>query len=687
MINKFTLKIKNLQFTYSTVPAALLILGILSFGLLLPRLGYYWDDWERILIVKLYNPAVFWDYFNTKRPFAAWVYNILSPLLGGQPIGWHIVSLLFRCLCSISFWWVLCTLWPANKRQATLTAFLFLVFPIFMQQAIIVYFKHWLAYTFYFVSIGLNLLAIRNPRRYSFYTLTAVIAELLHLSLIEYFTGLEVLRPLVIFIFSINQNITFSKGLLQAIKHWIPYLIVLMVFSGWRLAFGASLADNPYSPELATNLVKYPLDTLRNLANLVLQDMIFVLVSTWSKTVKTGVINLSIPFTLLAWFVGFLAAILVSFYLIKLSYKKEEQLQANSRWITQAMSVGISAAFLGLAPIWITYRAASTEGLFIDRFAMAAMAGASLFTIAFLEWLVQDYKKKAILLSLLVMAAVSLHVRTDNDYRWSWVRQQRIYWQLYWRAPYIKPQTLILTDNILFLFVSPQFAINLFYREPVNPRQGAYIFEYLGSDFGRQTDEWLKGKEIVQDYTIFSTKASTLDSLVIYREEKTGNCLWVLQEKDKDNPYLPDIVRAALPISNMNRIEAQPKAGYTPAEDVFGKEPEHTWCYYYEKGDLAYQSGDYTTVASLGDDAISHGFLPTDSQANSPQEWLNFIESYARIGKWQNASDITESSFKVDHNYKQVLCDLWQNIDHQTQQNNEKAKTIGNIYNLLGCIP
>ncbi len=38
-------------------PLALLVLLILSFGLLIPQLGFYWDDWPVILTGRLAGAA------------------------------------------------------------------------------------------------------------------------------------------------------------------------------------------------------------------------------------------------------------------------------------------------------------------------------------------------------------------------------------------------------------------------------------------------------------------------------------------------------------------------------------------------------------------------------------------------------------------------------------------------------
>jgi hypothetical protein len=52
-----------------------------------------------------------------------------------------------------------------------------------------------------------------------------------------------------------------------------------------------------------------------------------------------------------------------------------------------------------------------------------------------------------------------------------------------------------------------------------------------------------------------------------------------------------------------------------------------SWCYYYEKADLARQRGDWEEVLSLGAQALEKGFAPQDKI-----EWLPFLQAYAVAG-------------------------------------------------------
>ena len=94
---------------------------------------------------------------------------------------------------------------------------------------------------------------------------------------------------------------------------------------------------------------------------------------------------------------------------------------------------------------------------------------------------------------------------------------------------------------------------------------------------------------------------------------------------DGKNIELPDgedpTFYLVYPYSRIDMIDpAGSHAG--PTLTIFGKEPEHGWCYYYEKMSLARQQGDWPEVARLSDEAQQLGLRPRDRS-----EWMPALES------------------------------------------------------------
>jgi hypothetical protein len=94
------------------------------------------------------------------------------------------------------------------------------------------------------------------------------------------------------------------------------------------------------------------------------------------------------------------------------------------------------------------------------------------------------------------------------------------------------------------------------------------------------------------------------------------------------------------------------------APPIFGPEPEHTWCYYFEKADLARQQENWEQVADLGDQVFAIPYYPDDNS-----EYLPFVEAYARTGRWEQARDLTRKTADLMPILRPALCAIWQRVE------------------------
>jgi len=81
------------------------------------------------------------------------------------------------------------------------------------------------------------------------------------------------------------------------------------------------------------------------------------------------------------------------------------------------------------------------------------------------------------------------------------------------------------------------------------------------------------------------------------------------------------------PKSKIENVVVNEKSPILPS-GLFGSEPAHGWCYYYQKAALARQAGDWKSVAALGEKALSDGFYPSDKI-----EWMPFLQAYVSLGQ------------------------------------------------------
>ncbi|HEU4746601.1 MAG TPA: hypothetical protein VFS61_15280, partial [Anaerolineales bacterium] len=161
-------------------------------------------------------------------------------------------------------------------------------------------------------------------------------------------------------------------------------------------------------------------------------------------------------------------------------------------------------------------------------------------------------------------------------------------------------------------------------------------------------------------------------------------CMRVLDPQiDSANRLLVPLLREAASLSKTDVIH-QESAVTLPAS-LFAPEPVHGWCYYFEKADLARQSGDWQKVAELGDIAFR-----LDDHPNNPVERFVFIEGYAHVGDWGGALSLSRESYRVSKNYVgPLLCRLWQRIEVDTagDLSDERSEALAEIKSMLACKP
>jgi hypothetical protein len=105
------------------------------------------------------------------------------------------------------------------------------------------------------------------------------------------------------------------------------------------------------------------------------------------------------------------------------------------------------------------------------------------------------------------------------------------------------------------------------------------------------------------------------------------------------------------PYSKPENIILDP-AGNQPSV-VFGREPEHGWCYYFEKIDLAVQRGDWDAALLLSDEALAADVSPID-----PVEWLPFLLTYMIDNDFDTVATIARE-IKNDEALEKRVCDVF----------------------------
>src|SRR5574340_274385 len=127
------------------IPLIILLIMVIVFGLMIPDLGFYLDDWPNVFFDKVGgDKATLLFHAIDGRPLKGFYPLAMFDLFGYSPLPWQIYNLALRYLTVIFFWLVIKNIWPRHEFQTGMAAILFAIYPIFAQQPIAVtFFPQW----------------------------------------------------------------------------------------------------------------------------------------------------------------------------------------------------------------------------------------------------------------------------------------------------------------------------------------------------------------------------------------------------------------------------------------------------------------------------------------------------------------------------------------------------------------
>jgi hypothetical protein len=285
------------------------------------------------------------------------------------------------------------------------------------------------------------------------------------------------------------------------------------------------------------------------------------------------------------------------------------------------------------------------------------------------------------LLSVLLGVAAGYHFRLAADYRWYWERQARFFWQYSWRVPKLEENTAILAEGAQLPRLSDyamSLALTTLTSPPSQEDRKPYWFFELDRNFTYDLKALIANFKIDGRLSNLYFEGHGQDSIVIMYQE--GQCLWLLDESDKLNAAIPALTLKALPVSHPGRVI--PDAGPDTAilEAIFGPEPEHDWCYYYEKAGLAYHQNRWKQVTDYYEQATDLGYKTKIGFELKP-----FVIAYAKLGQWDKARDLTAAAFERDVTSKALYCELWVELLDGAPQSEARDSAFTGVNDALRC--
>lgn len=606
------------------------IAGGLLYLLFAKQTLYYDDDWYSMYAARVAGPEIFYQFYALdSRPVRALIMIPLYLLFKGDPFYYAISAYVFRVLGALTMLWTLRLVWADYKKETFLTAFLFLIYPGFLSQPVAVDFQShligiWMAY----LSIGLSIKSIFVAHRLNKILLWigALLSGWLYLGLMEYYIGFEITRLILIAVVMLRGKAHWKLSITPILSVWFPYIIIPVVFFVWRLfIFEGQRKVTDVGLQLGS-LLSVPLNTILTWFVYFLQDIANVTVLAWGVPLYQLSFALRLRDSLIA--IGLAFIILLLFYLIFyfIKWDKPESRQPIN-FSKEAIWAGAAWVLTGLIFVILANRHITFPEY--SRYGFVSAGGAVLLLVALLSYINHQRIQIVILGFLIISATITNYgnyIRFNNlasDIRGFW-------WQVSWRVPHFEAGTTIIAHYPRGGIRETSFvwgpANQIYFPQGVssNPIQTGIATMLMNRD--TVTKILNQANQFSDLYYLVETYPDP-KHIIILSQPSPNSCLQVI---DGASPEYSSFEDSAIQLigtySRPEQIILDENFRNVP-EYLFGTEPIHDWCYYYQKASLARQIGDWPTVLQLARETSKQGLRPDDLI-----EWMPFLQAYALDG-------------------------------------------------------
>ncbi len=617
------------------------LVGALVYLPLSSKMGYYKDDWFLIFDAHTQGAQFFHEIYRIDRPARAYVMQLVYNVFGDRVIYYHLSAYLFRVLASWALFGALDMIWLKHRKANFLIALLLLIYPGFLSQLNpIDYQAQLLSLCLAFASIAFTVksLKVQNLASRLAWIGLAIVTGILYPALVEYMLGLEVLRLSFIVQIVAQEQPLASKELLKRVARlWLPFLSAPALFLIWRFFF---FETERRATDLGAQIGQVFGSPLTGLWWLVywIQDAFRVVFLAWAVPFYNLVFNLRLKDFLIGAGLSVVVALLAIICLLQLGRSKSETFpeETDRTWKNQILLIGILTALFSLLPVILVNRHADFGDY--SRYTLASAAGVGMI-VTVLLFLVGSARLRMALVALLVFAASFTHyanavyaVQETEDVRAFW-------WQIAWRAPDIKAGTTLVANYPVsgipedYFVWSPANFIYYPEKQNVIPIKLQLPAAVLTEDVVLQI---LVGKGEETPLRRGNELTRNFGNVLVMTQSSENSCVHILDGRSPDlsisDPQKILLIASNSKVENVGLDGGQP----IPPVSIFGKEPEHTWCFYYQKADLARQRGDWQEVARLGAQADKLGLHPNDQI-----ELMPFLQAYAVLGNEKQVKGVS----------------------------------------------
>jgi hypothetical protein len=481
-------------------------------------------------------------------------------------------------------------------------------------------------------------------------SLLSIILTANYLWIYEYMIGFEGTRLLLLgytlFQGGIRELRTLVREIFQRI--W-PYWAVtagflywrIFVFEGERNATDVSGLASSYLSDFRSMSIRLILETAKDFLD---ASGFAWFIEPYHQLSLAPYSNLI--FALLVAGAVMLLVLLYTFLFQKQGKGEDHELE-TPRLIRDFLAMGAIGIMFAILPVIFSGRQLDLYDPY-KSYGLHPIPGVVLLATGMILMLQPRFRRGALV--ALVGLSVSTQVLNADYWETYWDIQREMAWQLTWRAPDIRDETLVMAS--ISGGFNPQQdyeiwgPINLIYN-PGAAKAPAIQAEVLNAD----TAYNILRQEVKNNFVRDIRLHRDYNNLLLITYPSSVSCFHVI---DGTLPVYSAneslLVQQIGRYSRADRIITTGPSAVPPAS-IFGAEPKRDWCYYYQKASLARQAGEWEEIGQLYDQVQKLG-LETDDKS----EMIPFFEGLVNLGRYEDARALYREHIRGQTEVRLPLC-------------------------------
>lgn len=645
----------------------ILFLLLISAVVYLPHIGnltYFKDDWYYVYDGMVAGAKVFHEMFRIDRPARGFFFELYFSLFGANPLPWHLGAFLWRGLSALGALWIFDTLWKENRKFNFIAALLFAIYPGYFWWISAIEYQPMIAsLALQVFSIAFTLKAVESQNRIekAAYIIGSVLTGWVYIALVDYAIGMEAFRLLAVYLLVTREMTTsFWSRLLASVKAWAWTLLIPLGFVVWRMFF---FTNERKATDIGGQLSVFlgnPVATTIDWLFQIYNSLLNLSVLAWINQFPAFVQVMRLRDTALGIFLAVVVVLLVVFAerRIKLSAGSTDVDVSQAQVTQEALMLGGLGMILGVLPVVMANRYVNISGF--SHYGLPASLAAAVFMAGVVEVVLIPSVRKGMLAAVVAFAVLS-HFGIATNAVTEETALQKFWWQVSWRVPALRPGTTLVIHYPMYAMGDGGFALMeaanvIYFPEPTGEIPVHYPLSGLTLN-SENLPGILDGTQIVESGYRSHTYTLDYSNVLVLSQPTLGSCVHVIDgAQPLLSEYDPVDVSLVAPASKIENVILDAEAA-SPAVSIFGKEPEHDWCYYFQKADLAAQLGDWDQVVSLGEETLALELSPEDRV-----EWMPFLKAYAITG---NADQLEQTARRVigEKSLRVQACEMLSRIE------------------------